>query len=211
MSSQQESGQLVTGLRRWKKRQSCRPTLDLDEDETWTCPNGCGKVYRLSSSRSIQQHVLACGVHALSSIEECAPTTVEPQPENRAPAASTTSSTGDRALAVQHHSGTIAFSTDRPVYNPMTPDLVLEWDETTGAAHTPSSRASNIPGQFDGTADDASFMEESDHSNYDDNMHGLVFSPSTVTAQHPLFADSWEDTPLRTLDAVLLMLSRYCL
>ena len=60
MSTQQESGQSATGLRRWKKRQSCRAKVDIDKDETWTCRKKCGKLYRLTSPRSIQQHQLAC-------------------------------------------------------------------------------------------------------------------------------------------------------
>ena len=60
MSEQQESGHLVTGLRRWKMRQSTRSTVDLGEGEKWACPQGCGQVYRVSSTRSIQKHAVTC-------------------------------------------------------------------------------------------------------------------------------------------------------
>jgi hypothetical protein len=200
MSTEQESGQLVTGLRRWKKRQSCRARVDINEDETWTCPKGCSKVYRLTSSRSIQQHLLACVAHTSSSItEDRAPTSGD-----RAPTVSILS-LGDYARAVEHPSGTITFPVLSPVSIPTTPDSIATLDRTTIAAYTPSSLGSAIPGQFDGMTDDASFMEESDYSLhampvcYDDHMHELVFSPTAQTAQYPLFAYNWEDTPLRML------------
>jgi hypothetical protein len=60
MSEQQESGHLVTGLRRWKMRQSTRTTLELGDGEKWACPQGCGQVYRVSSTRSIQKHTFTC-------------------------------------------------------------------------------------------------------------------------------------------------------
>jgi hypothetical protein len=60
ISAEQESGRLVTGLRRWKMRQSTRSTLELCETDKWTCPEGCGQEYRVSSSRSIQKHLLTC-------------------------------------------------------------------------------------------------------------------------------------------------------
>ena len=60
MSAQQESGQLVTGLKRWKMRQSCRSTSELSDGEKWICPRGCGKMYRVSSTVSIQKHTVRC-------------------------------------------------------------------------------------------------------------------------------------------------------
>ena len=207
MSTQQESGLLVTGLRRWKKRQSCRAKVDIHEDETWTCPKGCSKVYRLTSSRSIQQHLLVCVEHS-STTDEPAPTANESPTEDSAPAARALS-VGDCTRAVEHRSGTLAFPGESPVSVPTTPDSVPRLDIEPiryGSAHTQSSLASAIPGQFDGTSDDGSFMEESDYSthalqiHYDDNMqHDHFFSPNTLKAQYPSFAYSWEDTPLRML------------
>ena len=60
ISSQQESGKLTTGLRRWKMRQSRRNADDLSDSERWTCPFQCGKHYRSTSSRSIQLHANRC-------------------------------------------------------------------------------------------------------------------------------------------------------
>jgi hypothetical protein len=60
MSAEQASGHLVTGLRRWKLRQTARSTRELIGAERWTCSFACGQVYRVSSSRSIQQHLLRC-------------------------------------------------------------------------------------------------------------------------------------------------------
>jgi hypothetical protein len=60
MSAEQESGHLVTGLRRWKMRQTARSTMELIDAERWTCPYRCNQVYRVSSSRSIQEHLLRC-------------------------------------------------------------------------------------------------------------------------------------------------------
>ena len=60
ISSQQERGLLQTGLRRWKMRQSRRNADDLPEAEVWACPFGCGKRYRSTSSRSIQNHANGC-------------------------------------------------------------------------------------------------------------------------------------------------------
>jgi hypothetical protein len=60
MSEQQESGHLVTGLRRWRMRQSTRSIVELGEGEKWACPQGCGQVYRVSSTRSIQKHTITC-------------------------------------------------------------------------------------------------------------------------------------------------------
>jgi hypothetical protein len=60
MSTEQASGHLVTGLRRWKLRQTARPSMELVAAERWSCVYGCSQVYRVSSSRSIQQHLLRC-------------------------------------------------------------------------------------------------------------------------------------------------------
>ena len=57
---QQDRGLLVTGLRRWKMRQSRRPAHELTESEKWRCPWNCGKFYRSTSSRSIQRHATTC-------------------------------------------------------------------------------------------------------------------------------------------------------
>ena len=203
ISSQQESGQLVTGLRRWKKRQSCRPTSSLAEDETWTCPNGCSKVYRLTSSRSIHQHVLHCVVRRASSesdVDEPTPTAYEPLSRHHPATIHTVEHT------VEPHSGTAPFPSSSPVLTTTaTPHVVSQHlDETATTAHTPFSPG-EIPSQYDGTADDESLMGESDASNHamlirdGEDTHDIVFSPSSLTAQIPSFASDWEDTPLRSL------------
>jgi hypothetical protein len=60
MSKQQATGHLVTGLRRWKMRHSGRSILELSDREKWACPRGCGQMYRVSSTRSIKQHIVSC-------------------------------------------------------------------------------------------------------------------------------------------------------
>ena len=60
ISIQQESGQLQTGLRKWKMRRSRRNVEDLPDADAWACPFGCGKRYRSTSSRSIQNHANGC-------------------------------------------------------------------------------------------------------------------------------------------------------
>ena len=200
MSAQQESGQLVTGLRRWRKRQSCRPTVDLSDDETWTCPNGCSKVYRVTSSRSIRLHLLACEAHASSSTKDRAASATESPTDGHAPSASTPS-TG----AVKPHVGAIGLRIVSPVSTPTTPSSLPELDEKSNTASTPSSMGITILGQYDGMSDRASVWEESVRSNHDtqiryhNNRQDLGFAPRTMSAQCPLFAYSWEDTPLRVL------------
>ena len=200
MSAQQESGQLVTGLRRWKKRQSCRSTVDLHDDETWTCPRGCTKVYRMTSSRSIQQHLLACREDPPSST-----TQDRGSPSGHGALTVDVSLPGNYAQVIGRTGNTVAFPTVSPVSSPTTPESMATLDTTTVAAHTPSSLGSAIPGQFDCMADDASCMEESDYSlqampaYYDDHMRELVFPPSPQTVQYPQFALNREDTPLRML------------
>jgi hypothetical protein len=60
MSAKQEGGQLVTGFRRWRKRQCSRSTLELSNVEKWICPRGCRQIYRITSSRSIHKHTTKC-------------------------------------------------------------------------------------------------------------------------------------------------------
>ena len=60
ISEQQASGQLITGLRRWKVRQPRRLAEDLSDEDRWDCLWGCGKSYRATSSRSIQRHANMC-------------------------------------------------------------------------------------------------------------------------------------------------------
>ena len=55
---------LVTGLRRWKMRQSRRSAHELTEGEKWLCPWNCGKFYRSTSSKSIQKHGTTCSNRA---------------------------------------------------------------------------------------------------------------------------------------------------
>ena len=56
----QNSGQLVTGLRRWKKRRTRRLAHELSDNDRWDCIWGCGKMYRVTSSRSVQHHANTC-------------------------------------------------------------------------------------------------------------------------------------------------------
>lgn len=202
MSAQQESGQLVTGLRRWKKRQSCRPTSSLAEDETWTCPNGCSKVYRLTSSRSIQQHALDCTAHGASSETDEPAATTEQALAGHCPSTTITAKPHDDAASLPSLSPVSIASTTTT-----TSSSVSQSDETATiatTAHTPFSQSS-MPGQYDGMADYDSFMVESDDTTHallardGDNMHDTVFSPTTLTAQFPSFAYGWKDTPLRSL------------
>ena len=60
ISEQQASGQLITGLRRWKMRQPRRLAEELSDEDRWDCLWGCGKSYRATSSRSIQRHANSC-------------------------------------------------------------------------------------------------------------------------------------------------------
>ena len=60
IAAQQDRGLLVTGLRRWRMRQSRRAAHELSESERWRCPWDCGKYYRSTSSRSIQRHATTC-------------------------------------------------------------------------------------------------------------------------------------------------------
>ena len=60
ISEQQASGQLSTGLRRWKMRQPRRMADELCDTDRWDCLWGCGKSYRATSSRSIQRHANSC-------------------------------------------------------------------------------------------------------------------------------------------------------
>ena len=56
----QESGQLTTGLRRWKERQPRRSAHELGPEDRWDCIWDCGKSYRSTSSRSILHHANTC-------------------------------------------------------------------------------------------------------------------------------------------------------
>jgi hypothetical protein len=54
------SDALMGAYRRAPRRRSRRTTADLEEFERWTCPRGCGKVYRKNSTVSIKKHVPLC-------------------------------------------------------------------------------------------------------------------------------------------------------
>ena len=56
----QDSGQLATGLRRWRMRRSRRLADELDDKDRWDCIWGCGRMYRVTSSRSILHHANTC-------------------------------------------------------------------------------------------------------------------------------------------------------
>ena len=61
ISREQDAGHIVTGLRRWKMRQTRRNADQIPPHERWTCSNApCNKFYRSTSSRSIQRHIAAC-------------------------------------------------------------------------------------------------------------------------------------------------------
>ena len=60
ISREQDAGHIVTGLRRWRMRQSRRSAGELAEHEKWKCPWECGQFYRSTSSRSIQRHAAIC-------------------------------------------------------------------------------------------------------------------------------------------------------
>ena len=78
IATQQDRGLLVTGLRRWKMRQSRRPANELTESEKWRCPWNCGKFYRSTSSRSIQRHATTCPNRAGNrSAEQGTPTSAD--------------------------------------------------------------------------------------------------------------------------------------
>lgn len=61
---QQESGQLVTGLRRWQMRRPRRLAEHLNDDDRWDCLWGCGKSYRATSCRSIRLHANTCDLRS---------------------------------------------------------------------------------------------------------------------------------------------------
>ena len=60
IDTQHETGQLHTGLRRWRMRQPRRLAHNLSDDDRWDCVWHCGKSYRATSSRSIQRHTGDC-------------------------------------------------------------------------------------------------------------------------------------------------------
>ena len=192
MSSLQESGQLVTGLRRWKIRQRCTVPVDLKNEEQWACPRGCGQVYRVPSSRSIQQHLLTCREQV--------------------------SCTEERTRTAEHHRHEAAVC-ENAASLPVTSDSDNQCDEKrdTNEVNTvppplplPSPKE-RIPSQVDSMEDDVSLMEEKDrvanintNSMRNDDTSGnssndSFFSACTATSRHPRFPYSWEDTPVRML------------
>ena len=60
IAERQDTGQLTTGLRRWKMRSARRRVEQLRDEERWECVWGCGKRYRSTSTRSIQRHIAEC-------------------------------------------------------------------------------------------------------------------------------------------------------
>ena len=60
IAERQDTGQLQTGLRRWRMRSSRRRVDELRDEERWECVWGCGKRYRSTSTRSIQRHIADC-------------------------------------------------------------------------------------------------------------------------------------------------------
>ena len=64
IAERQDTGQLQTGLRRWKMRSSRQQVDELRDEERWKCVWGCGKRYRSTSTRSIQRHIAECARRA---------------------------------------------------------------------------------------------------------------------------------------------------
>ena len=64
IGERQDTGQLQTGLRRWRMRSSRRQVDELRDEERWECVWGCGKRYRSTSTRSIQRHIAECARRA---------------------------------------------------------------------------------------------------------------------------------------------------
>ena len=60
LAVKQEDGEVQTGLRAWRLRQSRRQASDLPQHERWECPNGCKQFYRSTSSKSIEKHMQTC-------------------------------------------------------------------------------------------------------------------------------------------------------
>ena len=60
IAERQDTGQLATGLRRWRMRSARRRVDELRDEERWECVWGCGKRYRSTSTRSIQRHIAEC-------------------------------------------------------------------------------------------------------------------------------------------------------
>ena len=64
LAIKQEDGEVQTGLRAWRLRQSRRQASELPQHERWECPNGCRQYYRSTSSKSIEKHTQTCTVKA---------------------------------------------------------------------------------------------------------------------------------------------------
>ena len=174
MSAQQESGHLVTGLRRWKMRQSSRSTLELSDGEKWLCPQGCGQVYRVSSTLSIKNHTSRCrrrrSVELKADGNFCSDDSVPSSP----------------ALAVTGE-------------NKHTE--VVRTNESEDKLNHPLSLRT-IPAQFDGFEEDihldpgmdlsGNTLPRESSSNEGASFHSLPFPG------HQPIRD-WEDTPLRML------------
>ena len=60
LAVKQEDGEVQTGLRAWRLRQSRRQASELPQHERWECPNGCRQYYRSTSSKSIEKHSQTC-------------------------------------------------------------------------------------------------------------------------------------------------------
>ena len=60
LAVKQEDGEVQTGLRAWRLRQSRRQASELPQHERWECPNGCKQYYRSTSSKSIEKHLQTC-------------------------------------------------------------------------------------------------------------------------------------------------------
>ena len=174
MSAQQESGHLVTGFRRWKMRQSSRSTLELGDGEKWTCPRGCGQLYRVSSTRSIQKHTITCkrptSQESAEGRDYC---TDEPPTES------------SFALAVD---------------NDPKQGEESRISQSECKLERPIARR-GIPGQFDGFEEEqlGQKMEESDMALHYESG-GIDSSPThTLPASSLTSTLDWENTPLRRL------------
>ena len=165
----------MTGLKRWKMRQSSRTTLELSDDEKWECPQGCGQVYRVSSSRSIQKHTVTC--KRRSSVE----------PTKDADCSSDDSDDSPRALVADGEEGQQG------------EDLKVGQSESKLERSVSLRR---MPAQFDGFQEDTQFGQDMDESG---NAFLRGSSSVSISPFHTLPSSNftstldWEGTPIRRL------------
>ena len=179
MSAQQASGHLVTGLKRWRMRQSSRPTLELGEKETWTCPQGCGQTYRVTSTRSIQRHPAACQQRlSMNSTDRSSHDTDTPQRSSAAPS-------GERGESRQGEEAGVSQS-------------------ARDVDRSPPVR--RLPNELDGFEEDVQLhqgLDDADDSAAPDERRSSSESAGSASRRPPSprlpSPFLWENTPLRKL------------